>query len=207
MSSKPFLFWLLVIGFFMLWTLRVLYLPSPQSDTFAGLLTNTSLRLVFFFCPFLLAVVFLFRERLREAFAVTKSTLIGWVLAGVYSLIIVLSEFLLHAVTPPANPWLLINFPIAPVIEELVFRGFIFTKLLSITGRVQTILISSVLFTFIHFPGWIFTSQLKGENFIVITGQVFLFSLFQGVIRLYAGSVLPNIVVHVISNFFAFATE
>jgi membrane protease YdiL (CAAX protease family) len=206
MSSRAS-FWLLIIIFFILWTLRVIYLPSPDSDTLIGFLNNTILRLLFFFMPFLLAAVFLGKADIRDIFSLRSGTRVGWIFASFYSLALILYEVVSRTVVMNTNPWLLINFPFAPVIEELVFRGFIFTHLLKWTGKVQTILISSVLFTLIHFPGWIFISELKGENFIVLTGQVFIFSLFQGVIRLYSKSILPNIIVHLINNFFSFATE
>jgi membrane protease YdiL (CAAX protease family) len=206
MSSRLF-FWVLIAGFFMLWTFRVLYLPAPESDTLWGFLQNTGLRVVFFLIPFLLAAFFLSKDSLRDIFALHKGTPIGWLLASFYAGALIIIEISQRAITPTTTVWMSLNFSLTPIIEELVFRGFIFTRLLKMTGKVQTVLISSVLFTLIHFPGWIFISGLKGENFLTITGQVFVFSLIQGVIRLFAKSVLPNIVVHIVNNFFAFTTE
>lgn len=200
MRANSSLFWLVTFVFFLLWALRVLFLPAPMTTTGLSFLNNTSLRILLFFCPFLLAAVFLHKESLRDTFALHKPKVTGIIIASVYSLGLLYFELTTKAVTLPTNPWVFLNFPFAPVIEELVFRGYIFTNLERTTGKVQAVLISSVLFVLIHFPGWIFLSELKGEAFLTATGQVFLFSLVQGVIRLYAKSVYPNIAVHLINN-------
>lgn len=196
------LFWPVIILFFIIWTLRVLYLPAPVSEDASGFITNNGLRVLLFFGPILISVIFIFRQKLTEAFALTVPSQLGVFLGVLYSSVLILFEILNRSVMLTANPWMWMSFPIAPVIEELVFRGFIFTRLLKVTGSIQTILLTSILFTLIHFPGWIFILGLRGEGFIEVTGQVFVFSLIQGVIRYYSKSVCPNILVHLVNNIF-----
>ena len=201
--GEQFVLWLTIGLFFVLWTLRVLFLPAPETENFFSFANNTSLRILIFLCPFVFLTVFVCKEALQDAFAIHQGTRTGWILAISYSLSLVLWEALHHVISFPHDAWALVNFPFAPIIEELVFRGYMFTHLLKFTGKLETILITSVLFTLIHFPGWIFLSGLQGEPFLTRAGGIFIFSLVQGVIRLYAKSVLPNIFVHLVNNLVA----
>ncbi len=202
MSHRASLFWLVIISLFFFWTVRVLFLPSPQTVTGEAFVLNTVLRMLFFFLPVFLGAILL-RDPLRDVFALHLPKLAGSIIAALYSLGLIFFELTERTISLTNNPWILLNFPFAPIIEELVFRGFLFTHLQKTVGDVQAVLLSSILFTFIHFPGWIFVAGLQGENFLTVTGQVFFFGLVQGVIRLVSKSVYPSITVHLVNNFLA----
>lgn len=200
MTNRRHFLWPAILVFFTLWILRVLYLPSPITSDAPSFFINTSLRFLLFFFPILIASLYFLRDSFLQMFALVKPTITGWVLTGMYAVGIGI-YLLSHApLVIPANPWVLISFPFAPIFEELVFRGFIFSHILQTRGKVKAVLISSVLSVFIQFPSWIFISGFQGEQFLSLTGIVLLFSLLQGVVRLYGKSVYPPILIHLVNN-------
>jgi len=76
---------------------------------------------------------------------------------------------------------------VAPIVEEVIFRGFIFAGLRERFGWQISALISSLLFAAIHF-------QLTAFLPITILGLIFAF-LYQR-----SGSIWPAIIMHVSSN-------
>lgn len=63
------------------------------------------------------------------------------------------------------------------ITEELVFRGWILNSLLTKVSKWNAVILSSILFVFIHFPTWIYTGTLNG---IISSGgfiQVFILGI------------------------------
>lgn len=91
--------------------------------------------------------------------------------------------------------WLLLGtLAVAPaVIEELCFRGFLFSSMLRVLSPARTILLTSFLFGLFHV---LTGSALLVERFI----PTFLLGLVLGTIAYRSGSVLPGIVMHFIHN-------
>lgn len=78
----------------------------------------------------------------------------------------------------------------APIMEELLFRGFFFTGLRhSRAGATGAIVIPSVIWAAMHLQ--------YGIHEIVL---IFVFGLLLGGLRLKTGSILPTIFVHAVSN-------
>ncbi len=94
-----------------------------------------------------------------------------------------------------ASPWLLLAvFALAPaVIEELCFRGYLFSSFASIFTPTRTILITSVLFGLFHV---LTGSALLFERFVPST----LMGLLIGWVAYRTGSVLPGMVIHFVHN-------
>ncbi|GAA4458551.1 ABC transporter permease subunit/CPBP intramembrane protease [Novipirellula rosea] len=92
-------------------------------------------------------------------------------------------------------PWLLLlTFAVAPaVIEELCFRGFLFSAFLRVMSPARTIMLTAVLFGLFH----VFTGNaLLIERFIPTT----LLGLILGWIAYRTGSVLPGMLMHLVHN-------
>ena len=85
---------------------------------------------------------------------------------------------------------------IAPVVEEIIFRGFIFAILDKVWGVGVAVLGSGLLFGAIHMPqlwgGWMQIALL------VVVGVVF------GLARARTGSLVPSLLMHVCYNFTIF---
>lgn len=76
-----------------------------------------------------------------------------------------------------------------PIFEEILFRGFLFDIVLKYCGK-WTILISSVVFSTLHFDMYNFT-------------PIFVDGLLFGWSRKESGTVLIPIIIHMINNAFA----
>jgi membrane protease YdiL (CAAX protease family) len=76
---------------------------------------------------------------------------------------------------------------LAGLTEELLFRGLLFGWLRPRLGFATTILVTSVLFAVMHY-------------FVVLAPGVFLYSLVAGWLRERSGSVLPALVMHILTD-------
>jgi hypothetical protein len=83
---------------------------------------------------------------------------------------------------------------IVPILEEIIFRGFLQTALTKRLGAFKSILFSSALFAAFHF------AANQGINNFNIVGTLFILSLFLGFIRERQGNLLPSIALHTTFN-------
>ena len=79
----------------------------------------------------------------------------------------------------------------APVVEEILFRGYILDAIRELHGDVIAVLGSSVLFGLLHI-----------EPYVV--GMATLGGIVYGIVRIRSGSLWPCIVSHMVWNFLAF---
>ncbi|MBE9468875.1 MAG: CPBP family intramembrane metalloprotease [Bacteroidetes bacterium] len=79
----------------------------------------------------------------------------------------------------------------APILEELIFRGIILNGFLQRYSPTKSIIISSVLFGFLHLNPWQFIGAL-------------IFSLFSGWIYYRTRKLTLSILIHSVNNLFAF---
>lgn len=86
---------------------------------------------------------------------------------------------------------------IVPILEELLFRGFLQSSLLNIFSRFQSITLTSAIFALFHF------SLSQGINNINILGNLFLLSLFLGYLKERQGNLYSSITLHVAFNAFS----
>lgn len=84
---------------------------------------------------------------------------------------------------------------IAPVTEEIIFRGYLFGKLRKRSGFWMTTLLVSLLFGVAHYAG-------GGWLAVVVT---FSLAVVMCLIREISGSIYPSILLHMINNGLAFA--
>ncbi|KAA1258411.1 ABC-2 family transporter protein [Rubripirellula obstinata] len=92
-------------------------------------------------------------------------------------------------------PWvLLLTLAVTPaVIEELCFRGFLFSAVLRVMSPLRTILLTSFLFGLFHV---LTGNALLIERFV----PTFLLGLILGVIAYRTGSVIPGMAMHFVHN-------
>lgn len=85
---------------------------------------------------------------------------------------------------------------LAPLVEEILFRGFLQSFIRQHLGRGQAILITSLLFALYHY-----SPEQKMSN-LTIVGSLFIFSLFLGFVYEKRGSLFASIALHSIFNAF-----
>jgi len=91
------------------------------------------------------------------------------------------------------------------VTEEVVFRGFVLQRLLTMTRFRWANLATSLLFVLIHFPRWIRDDQLASAEIIGAILYVFAFSYLQGYLLKRSGSLWSCFLSHAIGNLTSFA--
>jgi hypothetical protein len=91
------------------------------------------------------------------------------------------------------------------VTEEVVFRGFVLQRLLTVTRFRWANLVTSFLFLLIHFPRWIRDGQMASAEIIGAILYVFAFSYLQGYLLKRSGSLWSCFLSHAIGNLTSFA--
>lgn len=193
--------WYFVAGFFLIWLLRVLLLSSPVADSLVGDVIGTSIRFVLFLGPAVMVSRYFYHEKFTEAFALHKPRKTGVYLAIAYTILLVADAFVTRNIVFTRNIWILFNIPFAPIIEELVFRGFLLTELEKQMDGMQAIVVSAIVFTLLHYPGWILLSHMSLIVLVMNSAQVFIFGFILGFIKRQSKSVYPGMVVHIVNNF------
>lgn len=92
-----------------------------------------------------------------------------------------------------------LTLPIACLAEEVVFRGFLLTKTRELMGPWKAVLLTSVLFAAIHWPGWIASGGMRGELGLM-SASVFGVGVLLGHLFQTTRSLWPGVVVHVLNN-------
>ncbi len=118
-----------------------------------------------------------------------------------------LADFALHYFSPRSGPWLampdspagalvltLVAVVCAPVAEELLFRGWIYTDLRRHFGFATTLVATSAIFAWLHY-----------ESTHLYALAVFPIGLALGAMREITGSVKPPIAFHAFNNLLATA--
>jgi membrane protease YdiL (CAAX protease family) len=116
-----------------------------------------------------------------------------------------LADLALRNFRPPTDPWLtlpadpaaalvlaLVAVVCAPVAEELLFRGWIYSDLRRHLGFVTTLVVTSAVFAWLHY-----------ESTHLYALAVFPIGLALGAMREITGSVKPPIAFHAFNNFLA----
>jgi membrane protease YdiL (CAAX protease family) len=115
------------------------------------------------------------------------------------------ADLALHYLHPPSNSWLVLpDDPVdalvltfvavacAPVAEELLFRGFVYTDLRRHFSLATTLVVTSAVFAWLHY-----------ESTHLYALVVFPIGLALGAMREIAGSVKPAIAFHALNNLLA----
>ncbi|MBO4579811.1 MAG: CPBP family intramembrane metalloprotease [Clostridiales bacterium] len=89
---------------------------------------------------------------------------------------------------------LLANALLVPVMEEVVFRGYLFSRLSKAMPEIAAALITSAIFGICH-------------GGIVWAAWAFVFGMIICVFRMKTGSIIPGIIFHIIMNTFATLTS
>lgn len=105
-------------------------------------------------------------------------------------------------------------FPATPLFEELVFRGVILSELVVLFGMASSQsalavvrarfwlanLVSSLVFTGLHWPWWIYTEGIDSPEMWMKSAGVFLLSMVLGVLFVRGQSLWPCVLLHWLNN-------
>jgi membrane protease YdiL (CAAX protease family) len=144
------------------------------------------------------AVTYLSLENVKRGLRV--GVLFGVALAAVSLLADVATK---HFGWPSAGFALVNVLLIAPVFEEIVFRGFFLRELQD--ARIAfwpANIIAALMFLGLHFPGWYFVGRLTPGQAVVAPG-ICLVGLVAGYAKRRAGSTWAGVAVHFVNNLYS----
>ncbi len=93
----------------------------------------------------------------------------------------------------------IIFFLITPIVEELIFRGFIYGRLAKFT-KYSPVIMTSILFALHHLQ---YTGYIPTPFAIFQIIYTFFLGLFLGKMREKSGSIYPGLLCHILINFVA----
>lgn len=209
---------LFVLLFFAVWTIRatVLY---PIDETIKSI--SPAWREIYAFGVRLLlwiAPVFIYLAAIDKVDAFQflrlntpidkKGLLAASLLIVTFLALIVLDQYALAGtqkhVVIDTQPWtwyaIFLGLPIAPISEEILFRGFVLRKCQDFMGFWQANLVNGLLFVAIHWPYWLY-SQGFGIGRLTTSVPILIIGLLAGYLVHKTNSLWPSIVLHLLNNF------
>lgn len=86
------------------------------------------------------------------------------------------------------------------IVEEVLFRGYIFNTLLKTMKREIAITITSILFVLIHIPLLLFIQHLGGSEFFLALYILLVSSIVYSILFLKTKNLWPGIIAHFLNN-------
>lgn len=213
-SARPaWVFPAFMAAFYVLWSLRVvLLLPVDKGIANEWLRMGWShgVRVALWIVPIVLylkcvdgaGVLAFVKLRTRPR----RAGLAAGIVAG-YVLVVAMSACLFQGgrwgvfleMTGARWASLLVNMAIIAVVEETFFRGFVYGKLRATRAVFPSVLLTSLLFLLIHWPGWLYLRGLHG-NLIPLSAGIFSIAFVMGLLVEFTDSLWPAIALHFLNN-------
>ena len=209
-------FWIYLIIFFTVWAMRatVLYRidQAIASDTWRLVYSNavkltvwvvpalTYLKLVDGVRPFDYTKLTTRINPRGLAFAVALTVAFLGIVIGAESLMRHASPIALLAAPPSQILKTLASVSVSPLLEEIMFRGFVLRKLSEWSPFWRANLSSATLFALTHLPYWLW-SGMAPLSFARNMANVFLLGLLFGWVMQKSNSLWPAVGFHIANNF------
>ena len=184
------LFLLFIIIFYLFYSkdLKIIFTYKKLNFSFVvkGLIYLSSIMMIYYIIYFIFDNSFLF-----NFFKYFNDVLTGKKNITIYDILI-----LEKLQRPRFEPFMLIaTVIISPIFEEILYRGLLYNKLKEISNVFIAVFISSILFAFLHIPGYGFNIKM----FSLVLDGILLTYCYEKTDNIYV-----PILVHSINNFFIF---
>jgi len=211
MSQSHKIAFIYLLWLFLVWSIYVAFIYQQLSSyTVYGKLIGELVRVTIFVVP--LYVIF---QKIKSPKPsdlgihnnVLKSIIIGVVLGIIFIVIAVPltmlakgKEFITDEISS-VPIWAALS--VAVIVEEIIFRGYLINAFLGY-GKSLAVLISSILFVLIHYPGWyMLEMQPTLLNWVTASGSVFILGIILGLLFLKFRSLWICIIIHSANNLVA----
>lgn len=188
----------------LLWSAYLVWFkPLLLSNVSSEAIVRSIVRVSIVGIPALLYIHYYKKEKIADYFS-TKNLQLDLKLGFLTSLFILLF-FLprLHNFQFPLDFPAWMNWIIgSPLVEELYFRGIILKELAKHYSKTSSILFSSLLFTALHMPQWIFHHNLDLISILVI----FVYGVGFALLWMKTKSIFTALLPHCFNNFLNMAT-
>lgn len=147
-------------------------------------------------------IVCCFQHSTLESIGITTKNLIKSILLGVclFGLLLLIFHFFYRPdkIYYPMNQKIiiLIKFLILGFTEEVIFRGYIQIRLTVWLGKTKGIVLTALLFSFIHLPSRLISEQLNFMNALISSFTLIPIALLLGYIMLKNKNIASSTIVH-----------
>ena len=205
--------WFMIV-FFILWTLRVTLTYGIDESIASPMLRTVYSNFVRFLVWVMPAATFVYI--LRDASPVKYLGLSVWpkrgnlllcmIVTGMYLLVVAILKLTVSKKyfsvaflsSIPITLWL-IQLLVPPLIEELLFRGFLVTELRVLMPLSLTLFMTGILFACIHVPFWVASGA--NTHAVLISGcNTAVFGALMGWLFVKTGSIWPSTFAHIAAN-------
>ncbi|HWS55688.1 MAG TPA: CPBP family intramembrane glutamic endopeptidase [Pyrinomonadaceae bacterium] len=100
----------------------------------------------------------------------------------------------------PAALSTLLAVAVSPVMEEILFRGFLLNALRERAGFWTANLLTALLFVLVHWPHWLWAGGWR-PSLVAVSASILILALFLGLVLRWTNSLWPCVLVHVFNNF------
>ena len=196
------------VWLFLAWTLYValIYPFLPTERPVAGILLGELFRIVIFIVPIVLLiwssptsklVVLRLMPPTYRDMAIGVIVSVAWVCLTIGGALTIQQKSISYS---PSIAFWIVRFSVAATIEELTFRSY-FLQVLQRHGSLLAVVVSSVLFVCIHFPGWYLLEMLPTTAAWISTPiPIFTLGCLLGILFLRTTSIWPCVFLHVLNN-------
>lgn len=205
MISIIALYFIVIILWVLAWLLKLNILDKTEFfiTSFGGFIYWTFSKILIWILPFL--IYFKIKKinivedmKTNDKNWLKWGAIIGSVIAALNILYNVITK---HEVLNVEFSFAYLNIAItAPLLEEIMFRGFILNMLKKELPFYIANIITSVFFLILHIPGWFFMGVLKTNLLNYTFVSIFFLSLIFGYAYKKGNSVKASILVHFLNN-------
>ncbi len=208
--------------FFVVWALRatVLY-PIDEnikaiSDAWRQVYADT-IRLLIFVLPVIIYLAFLAKVKpLRYLYLNTPVNRKGLLQASIVTILIfilgLLFDYILAgegrhlSILIPSWQWyqIFLGLPMAPLAEEILFRGFLLRAFQDFMNFWAADLLTSALFVAVHWSYWLYSQGLH-MGLVMLSLRIFIIGILLGYFVRKSNSLWPSILAHILNNFISVA--
>jgi uncharacterized protein len=202
--------------FFCAWALRatvLFFVDEGIRSDFGKAVYSNAVKLLVWVVPVLLYLKFYEKRRpLQYLKLMTRPEAKGLALAALASVlffaaVVVFERFTsgrnlesLYRASPSAVGLALMSVAVSPVLEEIMFRGFVLREFWERAGFLRADVLASALFVLAHWPYWLWANGLS-KAMLATSLSIFILSLFIGYVLKWTNSLWPCVAVHVFNNF------
>jgi uncharacterized protein len=212
--NAPLVLYLLL--FFCVWALRATVLffvdESIRTDFGKAVYSNAFKLLVWVLPVFLYLKLYERRRPLRYLKLTTRPARNGLALAALasalfFSAVVIFERFTsgrnlesLYRASAHAIGLALLSVAVSPVLEEVLFRGFVLGELWERMSFLRADLLTSALFVLAHWPYWLWANGF-GKEMLGASLSVFILAVFLGYVLKWTNSLWPCVAIHIFNNF------
>lgn len=198
-----------ILIFFFVWTIRVVsfnVFDKNISTDDLRLFIGTIFRFLVWVLPVIIYLKYVDKTDSNQYLKLSTNLKKGlyWSV-GVIVVVIILGSIAFSALNLEIKNSLTISIFInwilfVAIFEEILMRGFILNKLIEIMPFTKALIITSLLFVLIHWPGWILIYTYSFTWMLNTSIYIFALAIFLGLLVKKSESLYPSIVLHALND-------